>query len=216
MHLEDIMILEGKRILFIGPHPDDVELGCGATIAKLTDGYGSSEIYYVVISPALEDPRNKNIINELYSAASVLGIKKENIVIMNYPRRILHEFRQDIRYSLIELIKDLSPDIIFTTTPDDLHQDHSVIGEEVLRLFRRYSVIGYEVIRSSLYFIPNMYVKLSKQHIDKKVKALMEYKSQLNRYYFKPSVIEALARMRGSQVEAEYAEAFKVLRLVEG
>ncbi len=203
------------RVLFVGPHPDDVELGCGATIAKLVDNGVSEDLFYVVISPAIEDPRNKNIINELYSAASVLGLKRNNIVVLNYPRRILHEYRQDIRHSLIKLVKDISPDFIFTTTPDDLHQDHAVIGEEVLRLFRRHSIIGYEVIRSSLYFIPNMYVKLSGEHVKRKIDALMQYKSQLDRYYFKPDVIESLARMRGSQIETTYAEAFKVLRLVE-
>jgi len=209
------VFIDSKRTLFVGPHPDDVELGCGATIAKLVEEVGASELYYVVISPALEDPRNKNIVEELYSATSVLGLKRENVTVMKFPRRILHEYRQDIRYALIKLIREIEPDIIFTTTPDDLHQDHSVIGEEVLRLFRRSSVIGYEVIRSSLYFVPNMYVRLRRKHIERKIRALMGYKSQLDRYYFRPDVIEALARMRGSQIEAEYAEAFKVLRLIK-
>ena len=208
------MFQQGERILFIGPHPDDVELGCGATIARLVDSGLKDDIYYIVVSPALEDPRNKNIISELYAAASVLGLNKNNITILDFPRRILHEHRQKLRYRLIELVREIAPDIIFTTTLDDLHQDHAVIGEEVLRLFRRHTVIGYEVVRSSLYFVPNMYVKLNESHVERKIRALLQYKSQLDRYYFRPDVIRALARLRGAQVEATYAEAFKVLRYI--
>ena len=201
-----------KNWLFVGPHPDDVELGCGGSIAKYSKS--NVNIYYLIISPAIEDPRNKNILQEMENAAEILGLKRENIFVLKYPRRVLHDFRADIRQDLIRVVKEVEPDVIFTTTPDDLHQDHSVIGEEILRLFRERSVIGYEVIRSSINFAANFYIELTEEHIDRKIRALMEYKSQLDRYYFNPEVIRSLAKMRGAQVKAPYAEAFKAMRLV--
>jgi len=200
-----------KTWLFIGPHPDDVELGCGGTIAR----YSSKvDMHYLIVSPATEDPRNKNILQEMEKAAEILGLKKSNITVLHFPRRILHEYRADIRQQLIRIVNEVNPDVIFSTTPDDLHQDHAVIGEEVLRLFRERSVIGYEVIRSSINFSANFYVELSEEDINRKIKALMEYKSQQDRYYFDPEVIISLARMRGSQVKARYAEAFRVWRFI--
>ena len=198
--------------LFIGPHPDDVELGCGGTISKYSKDEVS--IYYVIISPATEDPRNINILEEMRESARILGLKQENIIVLKYPRRILHEYRADIRQDLIRIVNEVDPDLIFTTTREDLHQDHSVLGEEVLRLFRDRSVIGYEVIRSSLNFISNLYIELDEACLTAKIEALSKYKSQSDRYYFKPEIIRSLARIRGAQAKMPYAEAFKILRLV--
>lgn len=202
-----------KRWLLLGPHPDDVELGCGGIISKYS--HSGIDIYYVVISPALEDSRNKNIIHELHGSAKVLGLKSSNIRVLKYPRRVLHEYRNDIRQNLINLVAELDPDLIFTTTPDDLHQDHALIGEEVARLFRDVSVLGYEVVNSSHAFVCNFAVALDDDSLNRKIQALACYKSQSYRwYYFAEDVVRSVARMRGAQVKMKYAEGFHLMRMV--
>lgn len=202
----------GETWLMIGAHPDDVELGCGGTLAKYSQ---EKIVYYLVVSPAIEDPRNKNILNEFSEACQVLNIPLKKRIIMEYERRTLPNYRNQIRQDLIELVNDITPDVIFSPDPNDLHQDHAIIGQEILRLFRTVNIVGYEVISSSLDFIPNFYVTLINEQMTRKIEALQRYSSQLSRPYFKPEIIMSLARMRGAQIRTPYAEAFKILRMVE-
>jgi LmbE family N-acetylglucosaminyl deacetylase len=199
-----------KKLLFVGPHPDDVELGCGGVLSRFG---GTAQVKYLILSPCLEDPKNKNILNEAKAAVRTLGIPKGNLMIENLPRRTFHDQRRDIRKILISVRERFSPDIVFCPSLKDIHQDHSVTAEETLRLFRDIGVMSYESPRSSLLFEPNLYIGLSDANLETKIEALMCYKSQFDRYYFEPNVIEAFARMRGSQCKTKYAEAFEALRL---
>lgn len=171
-------------------------------------------MHYLVVSPALEDPRNVNILQELHEAADILGLKTSNLVIWNYPRRELFKYHSEIRQKLFKLVDELNPDVIFTTTPNDLHQDHSLLGEETVRLFRDRNVLGYEVVNSSTAFWPDFYVELDENSVNRKIEALMKYTSQLHRYYFKPEAIESLARTRGVHAHCVFAEAFQVLKMI--
>ena len=199
-----------KKLLFIGPHPDDVELGCGGIISRYSK---NTQMTYLILSPCLEDPKNKNILNEAREAVSVLGLSKESLIIENLPRRTFHDQRRNIREILISVREKFNPDIVFCPSIKDVHQDHSVTAEETLRLFRDIGVISYEAPRSSLLFEPNLYIGLSDKNLKIKIEALLCYKSQYDKYYFEPSVIQSFARMRGSQCKLKYAEAFEVLRI---
>jgi LmbE family N-acetylglucosaminyl deacetylase len=199
-----------KKLLFVGPHPDDVELGCGGIISRYSK---SAQIKYLILSPCLEDPKNKNILNEAREAISLLGLPAESLLIENLPRRTFHDQRREIREILISVREKYKPDMVFCPSIKDIHQDHSVTAEETLRLFRDIGVISYEAPRSSMVFEPNLYVELTEENLKNKIDALMRYKSQYDKYYFKPSVIQSFAQMRGSQCRVKYAEAFEVLRM---
>ena len=199
-----------KKLLFIGPHPDDVEMGCGGIISRYSK---NTQMTYLILSPCLEDPKNKNILNEAREAISLLGLSKESLIIENLPRRTFHDQRRNIREILISVKEKFTPDIVFCPSIKDIHQDHSVTAEETLRLFRDIGVISYEAPRSSLRFEPNLYIELSDKNLKIKIDALLRYKSQYDKYYFEPSVIQSFARMRGSQCKVKYAEAFEVLRI---
>jgi len=199
-----------KKLLFVGPHPDDVEMGCGGFIARFNK---ESEMAYLILSPCLEDPKNKNILNEAKEAIRFLGLSEKNLIIESLPRRTFHDQRKNIRDILIAQREKLKPDMVFCPSIRDIHQDHSVTAEETLRLFRDVCVISYEAPRSSLLFQPNLYMAMSEANLKTKIAALMRYKSQYDRYYFKPSVIRSFAQMRGSQCRVKYAEAFEVLRM---
>jgi len=199
-----------RKLLFIGPHPDDVELGCGGIISRYSK---SAQMTYLILSPCLEDPKNKNILREAEKAINVLGLSAKNLIIENLPRRTFHDQRRNIREILISTREKCNPDMVFCPSIKDIHQDHSVTAEETLRLFRDIGVISYEAPRSSLLFEPNLYIELNDENLKTKIDALMCYKSQYDKYYFEPSVIQSFARMRGSQCRVKYAEAFEVLRI---
>jgi LmbE family N-acetylglucosaminyl deacetylase len=199
-----------QRLLFVGPHPDDVELGCGGVINRFGR---DAEIAYLILSPCLEDPRNEHILSEAAEASRVLGIPQQSIIVEDLPRRTFHDRREDIRRILIAARDRLRPQMIFCPSLRDMHQDHFVTAEETLRLFRDASVVAYESPRSSLNFQPELYVTLSEEDMDIKVQALMCYRSQFDRFYFEPEVIRSFARMRGAQCRSGFAEAFEVLRL---
>lgn len=204
------MSINFKELLFVGPHPDDVEMGCGGTISKYCR---CADIIYLILSPCLDDARNKAILDEARNAIVHLGLSTENMIIENLSRRTFHEQRREIRDILISVRDKYKPDMVFCPSLNDIHQDHSVAAEETLRLFRDIGVIAYENPRSSIHFEPTLYVQLSDKNVENKVKGLMCYKSQYDRYYFKPKIIQSFALMRGSQIGVEYAEAFEVLRM---
>jgi LmbE family N-acetylglucosaminyl deacetylase len=205
-----VVKIDFQRLLFVGPHPDDVELGCGGIISRFA---GQAKISYLILSPCLEDPRNADILTEAAEASGILGIESEAMMVEDLPRRTFHDRREDIRRILIAARDRVRPEIVFCPSLRDIHQDHQVTSEETLRLFRDQSVLAYESPRSSLDFQPALYMSLEESHLENKIKALRSYRSQFDRFYFEPEVIRSFARMRGAQSRMAYAEAFEVLRL---
>jgi len=156
---------------------------------------------------------NKGILAEMREAIGVLGLPEKHLIVNHLSRRVLYEQRDKVRRVLIDIKQKVKPDLVFCPSLKDIHQDHAVIAEETFRLFRDVSVFCYENPRSSVGFTPNLYVPLSSEHLKRKVEALMCYRSQFDRYYFTPQVIESFASMRGAQCRVPYAEAYEILRL---
>jgi LmbE family N-acetylglucosaminyl deacetylase len=96
----------------------------------------------------------------------------------------------------------------------DIHQDHNVIANEGLRAFKFSSILAYEMPWNNLTFDTSSFVILEERHIQKKVDALKEYKSQSHRAYCNEEFIRSLARTRGVQINAKYAETFEVVRWI--
>lgn len=204
-----------KNVLVLAPHTDDGELGLGGTISKLiAEG---KEVTYVAFSTAEESvPEGfpKDILKtEVRNATSVLGVKSENLIIFNYQVRKLNYVRQEILEELIKIRKNKKFDLVFIPSPHDIHQDHTTIAQEGLRAFKNTTILGYELIWNNLTFNTQCFVKLNKDNMNIKVKALKEYKSQGKRDYLSDDFIYSLARARGVQIGCEYAEAFEVIRL---
>lgn len=114
---------------------------------------------------------------------------------------------------LIKIRRAKHYDIVFMPSAHDIHQDHSTIAQEGLRAFKNTTILGHELIWNNLTFNTQCFVKLEKENVDLKIKALKEYHSQGRRDYLSDDFIRSLARSRGVQVGCEYAEAFEVVRL---
>jgi len=205
-----------KTAMVLAPHPDDGEFGCGGTIKKLIEN--KVEVWYVCFSPCNkslpEGFEEGALYKELKNATAKLGIPENNLITYDYPVRVFPINRQLILDNLVSLKKEKSPDLVLLPNSKDVHQDHHTIHSEGVRAFKQACILGYELPWNSFEFTNNMHVKLEKEHIDAKVNAIKEYKSQEFRQYKDSDFYYGLAKVRGNQVNAEYAEAFELIHWV--
>jgi N-acetylglucosamine malate deacetylase 1 len=209
-------LIEYNRFLMLAPHTDDVELGCGGTIARFLEE--GSEIYVAVFSTAEKSvpkgfPKTA-LRDEFHRAMTLLGIQEDRLKIFDYEVRTLSYHRQEILDELIALRKSIRPDMVFLPSGEDLHQDHQTVFNEGLRAFKEITLWGYELPWNTITFPTRGFVTLEERHIRKKWKALQAYKTQFaaQRPYFTLDYIKGIATVRGIQVKAKYAEAFDTVR----
>lgn len=202
--------------LVLAPHTDDGELGCGGTIHQLIEL--GKKVVYVAFSTCEESvPEGfpKDILHhEVKAATAVLGIREENLQILNYKVRHFPTHRQEILEDLVRLNKEFKPDLVFCPSSYDVHQDHNAICNEAKRAFKNTTLLGYEFIWNNYEFSSQCFVDLSEENIAKKVAAMEEYKSQSKRLYAKDKLIRGAANYRGLQCGLEYAETFEVMRWI--
>jgi LmbE family N-acetylglucosaminyl deacetylase len=205
------MLFYGKKVFFIGAHPDDIELGAGALISHISQ---QTEILCVTLSDNQKNPALKNVVKEHYQSMAVLGVPKENIRLAEFETRRFPHFRQEILEYLIQLNAAVHPDIVFTHTSADSHQDHTTVSAEAVRAFRGTTVLGFDVLRSSYGFFPNFLVEVNENDVEKKILALAEYKTYTSKYYFKPEITRATLIRHGALAERPFAEGFDILRVI--
>lgn len=208
--------MDFKKVLVLAPHTDDGELGAGGFISKLIEE--GAEVFYMAFSTAEESvPEGfpKDVLKtEVKAATKVLGVKEENVIIFNYQVRKLNYVRQEILEELIRFKRNNQDiDLILIPSINDIHQDHSTIANEGIRAFKTKSIFSYELIWNNLSFNTDAYISLEERHINKKIDALKEYKSQGFRDYLSADFIRSLAVARGVQFGVSFAETFEVVRL---
>lgn len=205
------MIFYGKRICCIGAHPDDIELGAGAFIANVG---ARAEVLCVTLSDNRKNPSLKNLIQEHYNSMAVLGVPHSHIRLEPFETRKFPQNRQEILEYLYLLNKEFAPDIVLTHSKSDIHQDHNTTTDEVLRAFRGTTVLGFDVVRSSYGFFPHFLVEVTEEDVRKKIAALHEYKTYLDKYYFSQELLRSTLIRHGALAEVPYAEGFDTLRIV--
>jgi N-acetylglucosamine malate deacetylase 1 len=205
------MIFYGKKVVFIGAHPDDIELGCGALIAHIA---GQCEIICLTLSDNKKNPKLQKLVEEHHQSMQILGVSKENVIVEAFETRKFLHARQEILEYLVQLNAKHHPDIVFVHTTSDIHQDHSTATQETLRAFRGTSVLGFDCIRSSYGFFPHFLVEVMEEDVQKKIDALAVYKTYASKYYFDPKLTRATLIRHGALAEKPYAEGFDILRIV--
>lgn len=205
-----------NKALFLGAHTDDIEVMCGGIIARFVAE--KREVYYATFSFADKSlpegfPEGTTRV-EVIKSTNVLGIPDLNLNLYDYVVRDFPRYRQEILEDLVKLRKEINPDLVITHNSNDTHQDHKVISEETFRAFKQSaSIWGYESFKNNRVFNNDLYVKLQRVHIEKKIQAISKYKSQIIKYDNRESV-KGLAQYRGAQVTCEYAECFEVMRII--
>jgi LmbE family N-acetylglucosaminyl deacetylase len=205
-----------KDVLVLAPHTDDGELGCGGTIARLVEA--GCNVTYVAFSTAEQSlPAglpSGTLKREVKEATCRLGISTDNVIVFDYEVRKLNYVRQEILENLVRIKKYQLVDLVLMPSLNDIHQDHSTVAMEGLRAFKDKTVLGYELIWNNLTFNTTCFVPLEEHHVRQKVEALSAYQSQSGKAYTSEEFIFALARTRGVQIGAKYAECFETIRWV--
>lgn len=201
----------GKKVLFLGAHPDDIELGCGALLHHLVK---ETDVLCVTLSDNQKNPALKQVKDEHIQSMSILGVPEEKIVLGPFQTRVFPDSRQEILEYFLKLRKDFQPDLIFTHSKQDVHQDHNTMTDEALRAFRGITVLGFDVVRSSYGFFPNFLVQVTEEDVKKKIEALAKYETYRDRYYFNSDLTRSIMVRHGALAECQFAEGFDILRIV--
>jgi len=220
------------RILAIAPHADDETLGCGG--ALLRHKAEGDSIYWLVVTRGHEPEWSKETLAEkeheiarVKSAYSFDEIFRGNLPTIRLDRLPLEEIINAIR----EVITAAKPDAVYVNHSGDVHSDHRVVFEATMSVLKpfysaRYGVkrvLSYEVLSSTdamppnvgRTFVPNIFTDISR-FIDRKLEIMSLYSSEVHPYPMPRSLesIRALARLRGSTIGVEHAEAFSLVREV--
>jgi len=193
------------KYLFIGTHVDDAELSCGGFISKLIE-----EGKHVRVVTLSQIYGKENLIPEWFDSMDILGV--------NYLGHYLfktREFYKEQNEILQELFSYQNYDFIVAPSSYDYHSDHSVVGYCARRAFKSKNLITYTGDWNRRTITHNYFVKLKKDHIEKKIKALSCYKSQNHRNYMNADYIWANARNMGVMAGCEFAEGFEVINLYD-
>lgn len=202
------------NVLFLGCHADDIELGCGGTIHKNRQKWNircvtlSSSSY----SPQGEQGEYPDIWLSQKRALTLLGVT--DMMWLRHRTNFFYEARNDVWASLHQLKLDFKPEIVFTQATDD-HQDHCVLSEETSRVFQSSTIIEYHIPRSQRNFIANYYETLEVENVNAKVKALDEYDMYRYKSYVQADFLRSQMVYNGGYVGAEYAEAFRIIQMID-
>lgn len=205
------MTFFGSSLLFLGAHPDDIELGCGAFISDMV---AKADIHCMTFSDNQKNPDLQHLVGEHYDSMHQLGLSDDQIELGQFETRRFPDFRQEILEKMLALRRQYQPEIVFVHTAQDIHQDHQTVTQEATRAFRGTTVLGFDVLRSSYGFFPHFLAEVTEQSVENKIAALNKYSTYSNRYYFSPEIIRATAIRHGALAERPYAEGFDIIRIV--
>jgi|SRR5690242_2688889 len=197
-----------KRVLCIGAHSDDIEIGCGGTIQQLIQQSQQLEFYWLVLCS------NPQRAKEACRSAAVFlrDVQHKQIVVKNFRDGFLPYTGAPVKEAFEEIKQGFDPDLIFTHFRDDLHQDHRMACELTWNTFRHHFILEYEIpkydadLRS-----PNFFVPLTEAQARRKVERLMRFfGTQRSKQWFSEDLFFGLMRLRSIEIASptKYAESF--------
>lgn len=198
----------GYRLLAIGSHADDIEIGCGGTILRLTETYPECEVYWIVLSAEglrAEEARRS-------ADAFLEHARSRQVVVHAFRESFLPYVGGDVKEFFEGLKGEVDPDLIFTHCRHDLHQDHRVVCELTWNTFRDHLILEYEIPKYDGDFLsPNVFVELSEATARRKIENILRnFASQHEKTWFTEDLFLSTLRLRGmeSNSPTRYAEAF--------
>lgn len=204
---------ELTRVLCVGAHSDDIEIGCGGTILTLTEANPKLEILWVVFSAG--GARTGEARRSARSFLKRAG--KAEVVVKDF-RISYFPFQGEEIKDYFETLKSFEPEVVFTHYRDDRHQDHRVLSDLAWNTFRSHVILEYEIPKYDGDFgAPNVFVPVSKAHCTHKSKLLMKhFPTQSGKHWFSPELFQGTARIRGMECNSPtgYAEAFYSRKLL--
>lgn len=204
------------RVLCLGAHSDDIEIGCGGTILSLIRGRGPVEVHWVVFGAAEVREREAAASARLF----LEGAAGKCVVIRRFRDGFFPFQGAEIKEFFEELKGRFNPDIVLTHYRDDRHQDHRLISDLTWNTYRNHTILEYEVPKyDGDLGVPNLFVPLDESLCRRKIGHILEsFASQRNKQWFTEDTFLALMRLRGIEACApeRYAEAFYCRKMVMG
>ncbi len=196
------------RVLCLGAHSDDLEIGCGGTILKLAEGKTPLNVTWIVFSGNDERRREATDSANVFLAQAA----KREVIIREFRDGFFPYIGGEIKEHFEVLKKRVSPDLIFTHYRHDLHQDHRVISELTWNTFRNHLILEYEVPKyDGDMGSPNAFVELDEPTSRRKIDTILAFfQTQDHRHWFSGDLFLSILRLRGMECAAPsgYAEAF--------
>ena len=200
------------RLLALGAHADDIEIGCAGTLLRWIGEGRVGQIQWVVLSG-----------DELRDGEAAAGAKAVTGAVP--ASVVLHRFRDGffpydgaaIKEAFESIKASFDPDVILTHRRGDLHQDHAMVGQLTSQTFRNHLILEYEIPKWDADLTPpNVYVALTEATARRKAELIGEaFRSQTDRHWFSAETFLGLARLRGIECRAPdgYAEGFHARKL---
>jgi len=196
-----------RRVLCLGAHADDIEIGCGGTILRLAAERRDLEVRWVVFS---SNP--VRAAEARASAAAFLEGVKSTVVVRDYRDGYLPYSGPAIKDEFEAIKKEFVPDLIFTHQRHDLHQDHRLVSDLTWNTWRNHFILEYEIPKFDGDFgTPNFFSPLSAETLERKIALVVRhFATQAGKQWFAPDLFRAVARIRGMECVApeSLAEAF--------
>jgi LmbE family N-acetylglucosaminyl deacetylase len=201
------------KILCMGAHSDDIEIGCGGTILRLADQYPGCEFHWVVFNAIGIRETEAKRGAQLFAGSGLKGPQ-----LKSFQDGFMPYVGGEVKAVFENDLKQLSPDLVFTHNGNDAHQDHRLISQLTWNTFRGHFILEYEIPKyDGDLGQPNVFVPLEKGVCEKKIGYLMEaFQSQQTKRWFQPDTFLSLMRLRGMECAASsgYAEAFYCRKLL--
>jgi LmbE family N-acetylglucosaminyl deacetylase len=199
-----------ERVLAIGCHADDIEIGCGGTVLSLVRSRPHVEVTWVVLAAPGSRAQEARSSAEAFiagAASSDVHVHELRDGFLPYVGTVVKE--------IFEELKSVEPDLIFTHTRHDLHQDHRLACELTWNTFRDHLIFEYEIPKyDGDLGTPNMFVPLDEPVVEEKLRLLhAHHASQAGKHWFDDEVFRGLMRVRGMEGSTRYAEAFTCRKL---
>lgn len=198
------------KILCLGAHCDDIEIGCGGTILRLVDTIPDLEIRWVVFTgSSIRQGEARR------AARAILG-ERHRIDLHGFRESFLPQQWGAVKEQFERIKTEFQPSLVFTHMKDDAHQDHRVVSELTWNTFRDHTIVEYEIPKyEGDLGNPNLFIPLSPALAERKVEIVTGcFASQQARAWFSPDTFLATLRLRGVGCNATYAEAFHARKLV--
>ena len=211
LNLSDRIHSTGK-ILCLGAHADDIEIGCGGTVLRWLQEHDNLDVFWVVLSSG---PKRRK---EAVKGAGLFlqGARKKTVLVEEFRDGFFPYSGGDVKEYIESIKKRFSPDIVLTHYRDDRHQDHRLVSDLTWNTFRRELILEYEIPKyDGDLGQPNLFVRLSENVCRKKVQCILDvYRTQAQKHWFTEDTLRALMRLRGVESAGKYAEAFYCRKMI--
>lgn len=202
------------KILCLGAHSDDIEIGCGGTILKLLAENPATEVCWVVLGATGHRKAEALASAEVFLARA----EGKEVLTSEFRDGYFPHMWAEIKEYFEQLSKKFQPDLILTHYRGDLHQDHRLVSELTWNTFRNHFILEYEIVKyDGDLGVPNFFVHLSEATVRAKIKTIIDcFKSQKDKSWFTDDTFSSILRLRGVESNApdKYAEGFHSRKVV--